>query len=77
MSPKRLGRYAVLCGEALARAHARAGDSVMTAAYMGKSDRFERAILAYAEGYADQARLDYKAFMDGIECGRVPVTDLV
>lgn len=76
MGSKQLEQYAVLCGHALARAHARAGDPVATAAYLGKSDRFDRAVARYAESYADQAESDYEAFLQGIQDGRVPITEL-
>lgn len=57
-----LARLARLCGGTLARAHARAGDPVEIAAYLGKSDTFARAIARFAEVYADQAERDYEAF---------------
>ena len=51
--------YADVCGELLARGHARAGDPVTIAAYVGKSDRFDRAILSFARAYADKTEHDW------------------
>ena len=52
--------YADICGELLARGHARAGDPVTIAAYLGTSDRFDRAILGFARAYADKTEHDWK-----------------
>ena len=54
MNPKALAEYARVCGQALARAHARSGDAVPIASYLGRGDRFDRALAAFAEAYADQ-----------------------
>jgi uncharacterized protein (DUF2252 family) len=51
--------YADVCGELIARGHARAGDPVSIAAYIGASDRFDRAILAFAHAYADKTEKDW------------------
>ena len=53
--------YADICGELLARGHARAGDPVIIAAYLGTSDRFDRAILSFARAYADKTEQDWIA----------------
>jgi uncharacterized protein (DUF2252 family) len=66
MRPEGLALYARLCGWTLARAHARSGDPVAIGAYLGGSDRFDRAILAYAEDYADQNERDYAAFREAM-----------
>src|SRR5919107_1579272 len=58
MSPDQLVLYARLCGWALARAHARSGDRVEIAAYLGKSDSFDRAVADFAVAYADQYEQD-------------------
>ena len=58
-----LTEYAQICGELLARGHARAGDPIALAGYIGTSDRFADAITAFAVDYADQTELDYKAFL--------------
>lgn len=63
--------YARLCGETLARAHARAGDRVAIAAYLGKSDRFDRSIARFAASYADQNEIDYAEFCRAIADGRL------
>jgi uncharacterized protein (DUF2252 family) len=63
--------YARLCGETLARAHARTGDRVEIASYLGKSDVFDEAIAEFAEGYADQNDADFQAFTGAIESGRL------
>ena len=61
MIPSGLGVYAGLCGWALARAHARSGDRVALAAYLGGSGQFDQAIADFAETYADQNERDYAA----------------
>ncbi len=58
--------YAGVCGEMLARGHARAGDSVMLAGYIGNSPRFDEAIAKFAEAYADQTETDWKHFTKSI-----------
>ena len=63
--------YARICGETLARAHARSGDRVEIAAYLGKSTAFDEAIADFAEAYADQNDADYAAFLAAIESGRL------
>ncbi len=63
--------YARLCGETLARAHARSGDRVEIAAYLGKSDTFDQAMADFAESYADQNDADYAAFIAAIDIGRL------
>ena len=72
MSPDELVIYAGVCGWALARAHARSGDRVQIAAYLGKSDRFDRAIADFAEEYADQNERDHAALCAAVKSGRVP-----
>jgi uncharacterized protein (DUF2252 family) len=67
-----LAAYGDLCGWALARAHARAsGNAREIAAYLGMSDRFDRAIAAFAQGYADQNERDYRSFLGAIKSGRI------
>jgi uncharacterized protein (DUF2252 family) len=60
--PQELVRYAGACGWTLARAHARSGDRVAIAAYLGGSDRFDRAIAEFAAVYADVNERDYRAY---------------
>ena len=57
-----LSTYAEVCGELFARGHARSGDPVHIAEYLGRSDRFDRAILKFARAYADQVEIDWKEF---------------
>ncbi|WP_353826993.1 DUF2252 domain-containing protein [Agromyces sp. SYSU T0242] len=75
MTPKAGLLYAQICGATLARAHARAGDRVAIAAYLGKSDRFDRAIAAFAADYADQNERDYAAFSRAVASGRLDAAD--
>jgi uncharacterized protein (DUF2252 family) len=71
MSPGELAAYAGICGWALARAHARSGDRVQIAAYLGKSERFDGAIAAFAEAYADQIERDHAALRAAVKSGKV------
>src|SRR6185312_3297124 len=71
MTPLGLGFYAGICGWTLARAHARSGDPVAVAAYLGTSDKFDRSITDFAERYAVQNELDYQDFAKAIESGRL------
>ena len=57
------------CGWTLARAHARSGDPVAIAAYLGKSDKFDRAIADFSNRYADQNEKDYAAFLEAVHTG--------
>jgi len=75
MRPWNLERYAELCGKALARAHARSGDSAVLAGYMGKSKQFESAITRFATDYAKQNESDYDEFVAAARKGRFPVGD--
>jgi uncharacterized protein (DUF2252 family) len=63
--------YAKLCGAALARAHARSGDRVAIAAYLGDGPSFERALAAFAETYADQNERDYAALYAHVKAGEI------
>jgi uncharacterized protein (DUF2252 family) len=63
--------YARLCGLTLARAHARSGDRVELAAYLGNSGRFDQAIAAFAEAYADQTERDHAALVAAVKQGRL------
>lgn len=67
--------YAGLCGAALARAHARSGDSVALTAYMGESERFEAMVQAFALQYAEQNAQDFQRYTAAIASGEVSVTD--
>ena len=72
LSPEELALYARLCGWALARAHARSGDRVQIAAYLGKSERFDGAVANFAEIYANQVERDHAALCAAVKSGRVP-----
>jgi uncharacterized protein (DUF2252 family) len=71
MTPTTMAIYAKLCGWTLARAHARSGDRIAIAAYLGKGDVFDQAICDFAEAYADQNERDYKEFARAVEKGRL------
>jgi len=64
--------YGRLCGWTLARAHARSGDRVAIAGYLGRSDRFDEAIASFAESYAEQNEADYDALLRAVRSGRIP-----
>jgi uncharacterized protein (DUF2252 family) len=63
--------YAEMCAWTLARAHARSGDRIGIAAYLGRGDVFDRAVQAFAEAYADQNERDHRALADAARAGRV------
>jgi hypothetical protein len=60
-----------MCGWTLARAHARSGDRIAIAGYLGKSQNFDRAVADFARTYADQNELDYAVFQEAISSGRL------
>ena len=70
MLPEGMTLYAGLCGWTLARAHARSGDRIALAAYLGGSDKFDQAIADFAETYADQNELDYAALQAAVKDGK-------
>jgi hypothetical protein len=63
--------YGRLCGWTLARAHARTGDRIAIAAYLGGSGKFDRAVAGFAETYADQTEADHAALAGAVASGRV------
>jgi uncharacterized protein (DUF2252 family) len=71
--PRGLELYARWCGWTLARAHARSGDRIAIAAYLGKSETFDRAMAEFARAYADLNDKDYAALAEAGRAGRVPV----
>jgi uncharacterized protein (DUF2252 family) len=71
MVPRGLRLYGELCGLTLARAHARSGDEIAIAAYLGGSDVFENAIADFSAAYADQNERDFQAFNAAIASGRL------
>jgi uncharacterized protein (DUF2252 family) len=71
LKPSGMGFYGQICGRTLARAHARSGDRVAIASYLGSSDTFARALVEFAETYADQNERDYDALVVAERDGRV------
>jgi uncharacterized protein (DUF2252 family) len=71
MTPEGMDLWARMCGWTLARAHARSGDRIGIAAYLGKSDTFDKAVGAFATAYADQNERDYAALAKAVETGRL------
>ena len=74
MSAKDLRGYGELCAWTLARAHARAGDRIAIASYLGDDDTFARAVTAFAASYADQTALDHAALAAAAAAGRITAT---
>jgi len=69
-----LAHYAQICGWNLARAHAKSGDAVSIAGYLGRSDAFDRSIASFAGNYAEQNRRDYEAFRAAAGAGLITAT---
>ncbi|MGO9489237.1 MAG: DUF2252 domain-containing protein [Solirubrobacteraceae bacterium] len=73
-NPATMGAYGRLCGWTLARAHARSGDRIAIAAYLGGGDAFDRAIVEFANAYAVQNEADYKRLAEAVDSGRIKAT---
>ncbi len=71
MVPGGMRLYGALCGWTLARAHARSGDRIAIAAYLGGSDVFDRAVTQFAAAYADQNERDHQSLLDAVASGRI------
>ena len=71
LRPEGLKLYGELCGWTLARAHARSGDRIAIASYLGGSDVFDQAISQFAQAYADQNERDHQALVTAVESGRL------
>ena len=71
MTPTTMTIYSRICGATLARAHARSGDRIAIAAYLGTSDAFDRAIAEFSVAYADQNERDYEALVAAVGSGRL------
>ena len=71
MSSSLMAGYARICAATLARAHARSGDRIAIASYLGNSDTFDRAIADFSAVYADQNERDYQALVEAVESGRL------
>ena len=75
MIPLGLTYYARICGWTLARAHARSGDPVAMAEYLGESDAFDNSIAGFSERYADQNERDYQQFVNAVRSGRLEAVE--
>jgi uncharacterized protein (DUF2252 family) len=73
--PDALLIYAGICGWTLARAHARSGDRIAIASYLGASDKFDRAVAEFATSYADLNEQDYQALLTAVQDGRIAVEE--
>jgi predicted alpha/beta hydrolase len=73
--PRGLELYGRWCGWTLARAHARSGDRVAIASYLGKSETFDRATAQFASAYADLNEKDYAVLVEAARSGRIPVEE--
>ena len=71
MVPKALALYGVLCGSTLARAHARSGDRIAIAAYLGNGTSFDRAVLEFSTAYAEQNERDYRHLTAAVAAGKI------
>jgi len=75
MIPPGLTYYAQICGWTLARAHARSGDPVAIAAYLGATDAFDTSITDFSQRYADQNQQDYEQFVTAVRSGRLEAAE--
>ena len=75
MIPTGLTYYGQICGWTLARAHARSGDPIAMAEYLGEDDEFDRSITDFSERYADQNEQDYQEFVKAVQSGRLLATE--
>jgi uncharacterized protein (DUF2252 family) len=73
MNPESMRAYGALCGWTLARAHARSGDRIAIAGYLGDDTTFDEAMVEFAERYADRTEHDYRILIDAADSGRIPV----
>ena len=70
---KRMAYYAQMCGWTLARSHARSGDPISMAGYMGSGDAFDEAVSDFAVAYADQNEADFAAFQAAADADQISV----
>jgi predicted alpha/beta hydrolase len=75
MIPTGLTLYARLCGQTLARAHARSGDPVAIAQYLGDGDEFDRSLSDFSARYADQNEQDFREFVQAVRTGRLQAVE--
>ena len=66
-----MATYGKLCGWTLARAHARSGDRIAIASYLGNGDSFDKAILQFSEAYAEQNDRDYNELQAAVKSGKI------
>jgi hypothetical protein len=71
MDQATLRLYGAMCGWTLARAHARSGDRIAVAAYLGEDDTFDRALVEFSERYADRTEADLAALAEAVRTGRI------
>jgi hypothetical protein len=71
-----LVQYAQICGELLAKGHARTGDPYAIAGYLGNSDKFDKAIASFGIAYADQSTKDFEEFTQAIQVGKIRAAKL-
>jgi hypothetical protein len=71
LRPRGMRIYGEACGWTLARAHARSGDRIAIAAYLGGSDVFDKAVTLFAAAYADQNERDHRSLVDAVVSGRL------
>jgi uncharacterized protein (DUF2252 family) len=71
LNPTAMAVYGKMCGWTLARAHARSGDRIAIASYLGNSDTFDRAILEFSKAYAEQNERDYQELASAVKSGRI------
>jgi uncharacterized protein (DUF2252 family) len=74
MVPQAMSVYGGMCASTLARAHARSGDRIAIASYLGSSDTFDRAVAEFSEAYADQNEADHAALAEAVKDGKVQAT---
>lgn len=75
MNPKGMSFYAAGCASVLARAHARTGDPIAIASYLGTGKRYTEAMVEFASAYADQNETDYTNFVDAVKSGRIVTSE--
>ncbi|MET9922448.1 DUF2252 domain-containing protein [Streptomyces sp. NPDC006435] len=75
MVPSGMRVFGEVCGATLARAHARSGDRIAIAAYLGRGPAFDRAVARFAEKYADRNERDHRALVDAVRAGRLPAAE--
>ncbi|MDF9817115.1 hypothetical protein M2266_006428 [Streptomyces sp. SPB162] len=75
MVPRGMRVFGEVCGTTLARAHARSGDRIAIAGYLGRGESFDRALTTFAERYADQNERDHQALVNAVRDGRITAAE--